>query len=153
MNSMPEMLYRKIVKDSYSWTPQTAFIRTEMEVGPARQRQRASTMPTTFSCKMMLTRHQVAVLEAWYRHKIDNGAAWFAMPVLTETGMTETNVRFSEPYQVAMQGHDLYEITCNLEIDEMPMMSEEELDLVLGIVEPKYDGQIRYDGSYSYGVL
>ena len=31
-----------------------------------------------------------------------------------------------------MQGHDLYEITCNLEIDEMPMMSEEELDLVIG---------------------
>ena len=75
---------------------------------------------------------EVAVLEAWYRHKIDNGAAWFAMPVLTENGMTETNVRFSEPYQVAMQGHDLYEITCNLEIDEMPMMSEEELDLVIG---------------------
>ena len=147
---MPAILSRQIVKDSYSWTPQTAFVRTEMEVGPARQRRRASTMPTTFSCKMILTRYQVAILEAWYKYKIESGAAWFTMPVLTETGMIDTSVRFSEPYQVAMQGYDLYEITCNLEINDMPMMSEDRLNLILGIIKPLYDGEINYDGQYSY---
>lgn len=61
---MPKILYERIVKDSYSWAPQTAFIRTEMEVGPMRQRQRASTMPTTLTFKMMLTRERLSVLEA-----------------------------------------------------------------------------------------
>lgn len=129
---MPKILYERIIKDSYSWTPQTAFIRTEMEVGPMRQRQRASTMPTTLTFKMMLDRERLSVLEAWYKYKLENGAAWFLMPIESGEGKVETSVRFSEPYQVAMQGHDLYEITCNLEIDEMPMMSEEELDLVIG---------------------
>lgn len=149
--NMPELLSRQIVKDSYSWAPQTAFVRTEMEVGPARQRQRASAMPTTFGCKMILTRYQVAILEAWYKYKISNGAAWFTMPVLTETGMVDTSVRFSEPYQVAMQGYDLYEITCNMEINDMPMMSEDKLNLILGITDPIYDGQIICDGTYKFG--
>lgn len=128
---MPQMLYGKIIKDSYSWTPQTAFIRTEMEVGPMRQRQRASTMPTTLTFRMMLSRLELSVLEAWYKYKLENGAAWFLMPVFSGEGKTETSVRFSEPYQVSLYTHDSYEVSCNLEINDMPMMTEEQLEQYL----------------------
>lgn len=128
---MPKILYERIIKDSYSWTPQTAFIRTEMEVGPMRQRQRASTMPTTLTFKMMLDRERLSVLEAWYKYKLENGAAWFLMPIESGEGKVETSVRFSEPYQVSLYGYDCYFVSCNLEINDMPMMTEEKLEQYL----------------------
>ena len=128
MATLPTILQKKIVKDSYTWTPQVGFIRTEMEVGPVRQRRRASAMPTSFSFRMILGGQELAIFEAWYKHKIDGGAAWFIMPVSRGGAMDYTDVRFTEAYTVSISGYDMFDVSCNAEIREKPVMDESELE-------------------------
>ena len=126
--SMPRVLRKRILRDSYGMKPVKGFMRTEMEVGPARQRRIASAMPTELTFKLLLlSRRELAVLETWYKLTLQNGAAWFRMPVDCGTGYVETDVRFTEPYEVSAVAYETYEVSCQAECREMPVMDVEEL--------------------------
>lgn len=130
--SMPSILRKRIQRDSYSVSPVKGFMRTEMEVGPARQRRIASAMPTDLTFNLMLlSRNELAVFETWYKFVLNNGAAWFRMPVDCGSGMVETDVRFTDTYSVSPQGSGVWEVQCKAECREMPVMSVAEMEAYL----------------------
>lgn len=128
MARLPSVLGHAVIKDSYSWKPNQAFIRTEMEAGNVRQRRITTANTSTFNCTLALDRTGVAVLEAWYKYSIHDGADWFLMPFINSKGdMEDVEVRFTEPYAVTLSGHGRYEAALSLEIKTVPMLTPEEL--------------------------
>ena len=113
--------------DGYKISPQNATVRTEMETGPARQRRLSASMPTQLSVKWILTRFEMKIFEAWFRHIIFDGTAWFVMSVDNGLGLTETDCRFIGPYTVELAAKGIYNVSATLEVRDMPVMSKEEL--------------------------
>jgi hypothetical protein len=66
----------------YSLAPQAAFVRSDMDAGPARQRRRFTQAPTDIAVELVMDQQQLAIFEAWYEHRIDSGSAWFDAPML-----------------------------------------------------------------------
>lgn len=130
--SMPTVLRKRIQRDSYSISPVKGFMRTDMEVGPARQRRIASAMPTDLSFNLMLlSRQELAIMETWYKYTLYNGAAWFRMPVDCGSGLVETDVRFTDTYTVTPRGKDVWEVQCKCECREMPVKTVAEMEAYL----------------------
>lgn len=126
--AMPLKLQKRILRDSYSVSPVKGFMRTEMEVGPARQRRIATAMPTNIQFKLLLlSRRELAILETWYKRTISNGASWFMMPIDCGSGFVDTDCRFTEPYTVSAIAFEKYEVSCQVECREMPTLTESDL--------------------------
>ena len=66
----------------YGVQPGEAVLRTEMEVGPARQRRRFTDVPGRIAVRWVLRPDQFALFEAWYRWVAAEGGAWFEMDLL-----------------------------------------------------------------------
>ena len=132
MSDMPLVLSKRIQRESYTLSPVKGFMRTEMEVGPARQRRIASAMPTdlTFSL-LLLSRTELAVFETWYKHVLYNGTAWFVMPVDCGSGLVDTDVRFTDTYQVTPKGKNVWEVSCKAECREMPVKTVAQMEAYL----------------------
>lgn len=127
--AMPQILQKRILRDSYSVSPVKGFLRTDMEVGLARQRRIASVMPTNLSFKMLLiNRKELAVLETWYKLVLSNGTGWFKMFVDCGSGFVETDCRFTDAYSISVTALGVYEVSCQVECRELPVMSVEELE-------------------------
>lgn len=131
MSRMPSILVKHIVKDSYAITPQSGFLRTDMEVGPARQRRIATSVPSHIDIRFLLDQNELGVLEAWYKHTLSEGVSWFLMPVENGMGRTDVECRFIEPYQVTLASYKSFSVSCTLEARELPVMSEAELEKYL----------------------
>lgn len=130
--AMPQILQKRFLRDSYSVSPVKGFMRTEMEVGPARQRRIASAMPTNVTFKLLLlSRMELAVLETWYKRVLSNGAAWFKMPVDCGSGYVDTDCRFTDTYTVSAAAFETYEVSCQVECRELPVMSVEDMEAYL----------------------
>ena len=87
-------------------------LRTEMDAGPAKARQRYSVSTKTFSGKVLLTESQRAVLEQWYRNDTGNGTLRFVMK--DPQTLRPAEFRFTDDYdEVSKDG--LWEITLPLE--------------------------------------
>lgn len=127
MSLMPQIVRKGLIRDSYAIQPVTGFMRTEMEIGVARQRRIATAMPTNVSFKLLLNREAFSVFEAWYKHELQNGAAWFSMPIDCGQGFVYTDTRFTDSYSVSAAALELYEIECHVECRELPVMDEETL--------------------------
>lgn len=119
------------VVDGYTLAPQDATVRTEMEVGPARQRRRSTAMPTQVTMKCIMTRTQFQIFEAWFKYKALDGAAWFVMPVANGSGVTDTDARFTAPYQAAALPGLTFEVSATVECRTMAMLSEAELEAII----------------------
>ena len=127
MSTMPKIVRKGLLKDSYTIEPVEGFIRSEMEVGTARQRRIATATPTNVSFRLFLKREGFKVFEAWYKHTLQNGAAWFAMPINCGSGNVMTDVRFTEVYSSSLVGFDKFEVSCRVECRELPTMSASDL--------------------------
>lgn len=111
----------------YSLEPQSAFIRSDMDAGPARQRRRYTAVPTQVSAQVTLTREQFALFEAWYEHRIQSGAAWFDAPIDNGLGVQSVSTRFVSPWKASAQGGGRYLVQMSWETRDRPVMSDAEL--------------------------
>ncbi|ARQ46670.1 hypothetical protein [Oxalobacter formigenes] len=127
MANIPKMIPACAV-DGYKISPQNATVRTEMETGPARQRRLSASMPTQLSVKWIMQRLEFKVFEAWFKHTIFDGTAWFVMEVDNGMGMTETDCRFVGPYTVELAAKGIYNVSATLEVRDMSVMTSEELE-------------------------
>ena len=111
----------------YGLAPQPAFVRSDMDAGPARQRRRFTQAPTEITLQFHVTREQMAIFEAWYEHRIDSGAAWFDAPMDNGQGITTIEARFVEPWQSQPLGKGLHTVSCKWETRNRPVMSDADL--------------------------
>ncbi|MEN9923916.1 MAG: hypothetical protein RL268_42 [Pseudomonadota bacterium] len=107
--------------DGYSIQPQAAFVRTDMDQGPARQRRRFTTAPTLYPVKWILTEEQMELLEAWYDGAVDAGAAWFLVTLRNGRGLQQVEARFIQPWQAGLLSGWHYEVSATLEVRNRPL--------------------------------
>lgn len=104
----------------YSIQPQQAFIRTDMDQGPARQRRRFTTTPTVYSVKWIMSEQQFGIFESWFRDEVDDGAAWFTINLRGGTGIQAVEARFMQPW-TSTRVAPMYEVDGQLEVRNRPI--------------------------------
>lgn len=90
-----------------------AVIRTEMDAGPAKQRQRFTAVPKVFSCKLILTEEKRKVLDSFFTDSLGFGTLRFKMKN-PQTGIIE-EFRFTDEPTETGNDSGLWEITLPLE--------------------------------------
>lgn len=99
--------------EGLSGTRKTAVVRTEMDAGPAKARQRYTVSTKEFSGSVVLTENQRQILENWYLNTLGSGVLRFRM--VNPQTLEEKEFRFLEDYQEsAIDG--LWEIQMKLEM-------------------------------------
>lgn len=119
--------------DGYALEPEAGVSRTDMESGPARQRQRFTATPTRIPVRWRFSQLQFGLFEAWHKHKA--GAEWFAIDLLGGVGMVSHETRFvgqsNSPYRAVPTRGGVWIVTSMLEIRARPVLSAEALDVAL----------------------
>lgn len=125
--------------DGYGITPVTAFVRTDMDSGRARQRRRFTRAPSSISAMWMFSQEQYALFEAFLAYEIGLGAGWFQIRLMNGMGITPMQARFMDdpPYKMALQGSsvNLCQVTATLEVKQLPLASMDEYQVMRAFSE------------------
>lgn len=87
------------VLSGYGGSPAQAFVRTDMEAGPARQRQRFTATPEDLTVSWKFTPAQMEIFRVFWQDTIHRGADWFTMTLDTGDGLIAYDTRFTKPYK------------------------------------------------------
>src|SRR3990172_5128457 len=108
--------------DNYVVNTNAEFIRTEMDLGLARQRRRTTARIATIQTSVKLFEAQLETFEGWF--EADTGARggveWFTMPLKNGQGLSTWTVRFIEPWTVKTES-TLYVVSMVLETLDRPV--------------------------------
>jgi hypothetical protein len=104
--------------DNYALEPGDATVRTDMEVGTARQRRRTTTPPDMFKVTWDFNDTQMAQFREWFRSDTgaSNGAAWFSITLASgDTGLTQRECRFVGSFKAILIPVMHWQVTAQLE--------------------------------------
>lgn len=93
MSAYPSTLPRPQV-EGYGIEPDDPVIKTEMDGGNTRFRRRYTAFPSQITARWTFTQHEFAVFEAWHRHTILDGAAWFDVDLANGLGISSHEAHF-----------------------------------------------------------
>lgn len=113
MADWPLTLPQELASDAYQETFPDIFLRTSMEVGPAKSRRKVTTNVVPITSYIILSLAQTIILDAFYQ-EISGGATSFSWthPRLGTTAQ----MRFTtQPIYSSLKG-SYYKATLNLEI-------------------------------------
>lgn len=112
--------------EGYGLEPETAFIRTDMEGGTARQRRRYTAAPTRVPVQWNFTFAEFALFEYWYENTIQSGAAWFELGLANGSLFNVQEARFTQAWRARADKSALYwEVSATLEVRQRPLLSAE----------------------------
>lgn len=114
----PVSLPTNVLQNGYrERQPAGSAIRTPMEVGPAKQRNRFTAINLPIVCTFEMTSAQLDIFWAFYRDTLGNGAGLFDGLPHVRTGATVMH-RFdiSQPPEAQADGWDSYLVTVQLEV-------------------------------------
>lgn len=126
--------FPKPLLNGYSIKPEQTVVRTSMETGLARQRQRFSSVSTMANVRWLMNNETVALFEAWYKYKAHSGAEWIIMTLNNGLGPIDSEARFTKPYSAKSVSDTLWRVTAELEVRDMTTLSEAQLDLIIAPV-------------------
>ena len=115
----------------YLSAPDNNVLVTEMESGATRLRRLYSDRQQTLGVAWIFSSDQLAIFEAWFKYKIDQGAAWFDMSVKDGQGLSELTCRFQSSYQVQSISHNQWRVQAAVRVRNPRTMSESDLNLQL----------------------
>ena len=116
-------------RTAYDIAPQDGVIRTEMESGPARHRQRFTQVQTDISVQWIFSQLEFLVFEAWFEHEAKRGAQFFTVTLLGGIGMAQHSARFRGPFKARPRGQE-WIVSATLEIRERPTLGADQLSVV-----------------------
>lgn len=112
-------------------------LRSELESGRARQRQRYDDVPDTAAVNWLFNAEQCRLFKLWHRVTLTNGALWFDMPILTDLGLTTQRMRFVGMYQgPSIVDTTHWVITATLELEQRAMLSDDWVNLPSFVLRP-----------------
>jgi hypothetical protein len=101
----------------YTLAPEESTIRTDLEVGTARQRRRTRSAPTTVSLSWRMTDAQFTQFKQWYEGDCAAGASWFNMDLaLGESGINSTECRFKGAYKASALPGLNWDVSASVEV-------------------------------------
>jgi hypothetical protein len=101
---------------SYSGQQDAAFIRTEMEAGSQRQRQRFTAANHTVQMAWQFTAAQMADFKTFYDTTVNRGTDWFTMTVDVGGGDATRDCRFTAPYEYTYMDGGWWQVSAPVEI-------------------------------------
>lgn len=105
MAAFPATLPKPLI-ENYGGTQDQAFIRTEMEAGSVRQRQRFSAANHQLNMSWFLTDIEMATFKTFFDTTINRGSDWFTMNLNVGNGFADYDTRFTKPYEYSrIEGH------------------------------------------------
>jgi hypothetical protein len=114
MAAWPETLPQSPLVEGFRETPANTALRTEMETGPAKLRQRTTAATATLSLTFIISTAQLAVLDGFYADTLQGGtlAFDFTHPVTGET----VNCRFRQPPARGTLNGGYFRVSVELEV-------------------------------------
>lgn len=92
--------------EGYNGQQDMAFIRTEMEAGSQRQRQRFSAANTQLNVTWQFSSSEMATFKTFFDATINRGSDFFTYTLDIGGGDTTYDARFIQPYQFSrIQGN------------------------------------------------
>lgn len=123
----PDVLPKPLMS-GYGYSPQSAFVRTQMDSGRARHRRRFKNYATQVTASWMFTPEQLSAFEAFFDYETCGGASWFRLELGNGLGLSCLKARFIDPespYQIKkVDSSVLWQLTAVLETFEMPKYDE-----------------------------
>lgn len=111
------------LKEGFGLKPVSPLRRTQFQSGRERQRRVYTSTPTATDVYWIFTDGQAQLFEAWFRDVINDGQAWFNMPLLTPIGSQDYVCRFTDIYEgPTPEGGMYWRYSANLEMWERPMV-------------------------------
>jgi hypothetical protein len=117
----------------YSITPVTAFSRTDMDNGTARQRRRFTRVPSYVAVTWRMTHFQFAIFEGFLAYDIGLGTSWFSVNLLNGLEMNAVQARFMSdpPYKAAISdSRAWFDVTAQLEVKALPVATKDEYSVM-----------------------
>lgn len=119
------------LQNGYAITQDEPILRTQMDAGPGRTRRRFTTSPARIPVKWRLTGAQLALFEAWHKLEALDGASWFSVSLINGLGVNQVDARFTAPPKKALVGGSVWEVQSELEVRELPVMTQAYLEAAL----------------------
>lgn len=115
MASWPVSLPAPLI-DSYSLAAGDQTVRTDMEVGYARQRRRTSARTDIVQASWAFTAAQMTAFRTWFDGDCEGGAVWFTgLQANVGDGLDTYTARFSGPWSAEYVGPH-WRVTATLDI-------------------------------------
>lgn len=112
--------------DNYSIDPQVAVIRTQMESGRARQRQRFPGAQNMVKLSWTLNGEQHKRFKSYHLYNLNSGCDWFALPLTTGRYVIPHIGRFvAGKYSENHSGFDKWVVSAVIEIKEADLVTPE----------------------------
>lgn len=85
--------------------------------GPATSRNRFTRQTAILSVVYVMSELQFGIFEAWWKHIINDGSAWFTHKQNIE-GLQDNTCRFSGGYQASLQTAGSWSVSATVTVDE-----------------------------------
>ena len=121
MDNWPSDIPQAFIHESFSATPMSGVIQTEMDTGKAKRRRRFTAVTEVWSGNMVMTSTQLATFKTFFNTTIKLGSLSFNFP--NQFNLTQTvEARFNNssgdtPFTIAPDGETLdWSISFSLEV-------------------------------------
>lgn len=120
----PQLLKCTLLQDGYSLSPVSPLLRTDLNSGRARQRRKYLSTPMEVNLNFMFTPGQYMLFEGFYHYQLNDGVAWFNMPLILSTGDDNYVTRFKDIYTEAdvQSGVSCWKLSATLEVWVRPVI-------------------------------
>lgn len=113
------------LREDYDLNHVSPMMRTQMESGRSRYRQRFTSVPSRVTVTWLLDEGQALYFEGWFKESLNDGTLWFNCPLRTPMGMHEYECHFFGMYQGPQLVANYYKVRARLEIRERPTMDRD----------------------------
>lgn len=119
------------LRAGYEINPGDPILRTQMDAGPDRTRRRFTAIPSRIPVGWRFNAGQFALFEAWHKLEALDGSAWFAIDLMNGLGVQSVEAKFTKPPKKTLLGGSNWEVSAELEVRTLPVMTQAYLDAAL----------------------
>jgi hypothetical protein len=126
-----------VERDNYTIDPHDDNARTDFDQGPSRVRRRFTKSRTMIALTWPMNANEMSVFETFYKVDLNNGTAWFNIPIYISDSYVTREARFVGKYNSKNFGAFDWSVSATLEIRDMPAFDSGTwylIKLMLGMV-------------------
>lgn len=102
----------------YSGEADKAFIRTDMDAGPARQRKRFTTTPYHIDISWRFKSAEMVIFREFHKTDINRGTDWFNMTLDIGDGFATYVVRFTKSCRDDRISNNTWQVSSSIEVQD-----------------------------------
>lgn len=124
----PDDLPYQPFRDSLAIQPPKVLTRDDMDGGNVRVRRRTLVETWTYPLRQMFTAAQFELFKTYYSVALDEGAAWFDVPLFHGEDYEEAACRFVDRYEARLRGVNWF-VTSSFETEGLKILTKAEANV------------------------